>query len=224
MTRLPLGLLALALMTPTVAAQRPTIGNGVRPFVAVDTTIVAITHVRVIDGTGATPKIDQTIIIRDGRIASIESSATMQIPAGALVMDLTAKSVIPGLVMVHEHLTYPTAPGVSGNLIESFSRLYLAGGVTSIRTVANVNGLREIQHKKAIDAGVSVGPWMDATAPFIEGAPGMGLDQFYVLKDTADARRHIAYWTGIGATSLKAYMHLTRDELPRPSRKATSEA
>ena len=82
-----------------------------------------------------------------------------------------------------------------------------------MRTVANVNGLREIQHKKAIDAGASVGPWMDATAPFIEGAPGMGLDQFYVLKDAADARRHIAYWTGIGATSLKAYMHLTRDEL-----------
>jgi len=129
------------------------------------------------------------------------------------VMDLTGKSVIPGLVMVHEHLTYPTSPGVSGNLIESFSRLYLAGGVTSIRTAGNANGLREIQHKKAIDAGASVGPWMDATAPFIEGAPGMGLDQFYVLKDAAEARSHIAYWTGIGATSLKAYMHLTRDEL-----------
>jgi imidazolonepropionase-like amidohydrolase len=213
MIRLPLGLVALALMTSTVAAQRPAIGNGVRPFVAVDTTIVAITHVRVIDGTGATPRTDQTIIIRDGRIASIGSSATMQIPAGAPVMDLTAKSVIPGLVMVHEHLTYPTAPGVSGNLIESFSRLYLASGVTSMRTVANVNGLREIQHKKAIDAGTSVGPWMDATAPFIEGPPGMGLDQFYVLKDAADVRTHVAYWTGIGATSLKAYMHLTRDQL-----------
>ena len=213
MTRSPLGLLALALMTPTVAAQRPPIGNGVRPFVAVDTNAVALTHVRVIDGTGATPKAEQTIIIRDGRIASIGNSATMQLPADALVMDLSGKSVIPGLVMVHEHLTYPTGPGVSGNLIESFSRLYLAGGVTSMRTAGNVNGLREIQHKKAIDAGASVGPGMDATSPFVEGAPGMGLDQFYVLKDAAEARTHVAYWTGIGATSLKAYMHLTRDEL-----------
>jgi enamidase len=213
MTRSPLGLLALALMTPTVAAQRPAIGNGVRPFVAVDTNTVALTHVRLIDGTGATPKADQTIIVRDGRIASIGNSATTQVPAAALVIDLTGKSVIPGLVMVHEHLTYPTAPAVSGNLIESFSRLYLAGGVTSMRTAGNVSGIREIQHKKAIDAGASVGPWMDATAPFVEGAPGMGLDQFYVLKDAAEARTHVAYWTGIGATSLKAYMHLTRDEL-----------
>src|SRR5262249_15641494 len=152
-----------------------------RPFVAVDANVVALTHVRVIDGTGAAPKTDQTILIRDGRIASIEPSATMQAPADARVMDLTGKSVIPGLVMVHEHLTYPTAPGVSGNLIESFSRLYLAGGVTSMRTAGNVSGIREIQHKKAIDAGTSVGPWMDATAPFVEGAPGMGLDQFYPL-------------------------------------------
>jgi imidazolonepropionase-like amidohydrolase len=213
MARSPVALLAIALITPAIAAQRPTLGNAVRPFVAVDTNVVALTHVRVIDGTGAEPKTDQTIIIRDGRIASIGNSAVTQVPAGTLIMDLAGKSVIPGLVMVHEHLTYPTGPRISGNLIESFSRLYLAGGVTSMRTAGNANGLREIQHKKAIDAGTSVGPWMDATAPFVEGAPGMGLDQFYVLKDAADVRTHVAYWTGIGATSLKAYMHLTRDEL-----------
>ena len=201
-----------AVVTP-LAAQRPALSAATRQFVAVDTSVVALTNVRVIDGTGAAARPDQTIIIRDGRIASIGNLATLQVPAAALVMDLAGKSVIPGLVMVHEHLTYPTAPGVSGNLIESFSRLYLAGGVASMRTAGNVSGLREIQHKKAIDAGASVGPWMDATAPFVEGAPGMGLDQFYVLKDAAEARSHVAYWTGIGATSLKAYMHLTRDEL-----------
>jgi imidazolonepropionase-like amidohydrolase len=216
MPRSPIGLLAIALIAPitsTLAAQRPLLGSAVRPFVAVDTSVVALTHVRIIDGTGAAPTTDQTILIRDGRIVWLGNSAAAQVPAGTLIMDLTGKSVIPGLVMMHEHLTYPTAPGVSGNLIESFSRLYLAGGVTSMRTAGNVNGIREIQHKKAIDAGASVGPWMDATAPFVEGAPGMGLDQFYVLKDAAEARTHVAYWTGIGATSLKAYMHITRDEL-----------
>jgi imidazolonepropionase-like amidohydrolase len=213
MTRSPLALLAVGLTTATVAAQPPAIGSALRPFVTVDANVVALTHARVIDGTGAMPRADQTLLIRDGRIASVGDSATVQVPAGALTMDLTGKSVIPGLAMVHEHLTYPTAPGVSGNLIESFSRLYLAGGVTSMRTAGNVSGIREIQHKKAIDAGRSVGPWMDATAPFVEGAPGMGLDQFYVLKDADEARAHVAYWTGIGATSLKAYMHLTRDEL-----------
>ena len=213
MARSPAVWLPLALMAPTIAAQRPALGNAVRPFVAIDTNAIALTHVRVIDGTGAAPTNDQTIIIRDGRILSIGNSATMQLPAATLMMDLSGKSVIPGLVMVHEHLYYPTGPGVSGNLAESFSRLYLAGGVTSMRTAGNMNGIGEIQLKKAIDAGASVGPWIDATAPYLEGSPGLGLDQFYVLKDTADARRHIAYWTGIGATSLKAYMHLTRDEL-----------
>src|SRR4051794_12611049 len=116
-------LLAAGVIAPAAAAQRPAIATTVQPFVAVDTNVVALTHVRVIDGTGAAPKTDQTIIIRDGRIASIGNSATAPAPAGALIMDLTGKSVIPGLVMVHEHLHYPTGPGVYGNLSESFSRL-----------------------------------------------------------------------------------------------------
>ncbi|MGH7459988.1 MAG: amidohydrolase family protein, partial [Pseudomonas sp.] len=187
------GLLALALVTPTVAAQRPTLANAVRPFVAVDTSAVALTHVRVIDGTGAAPKTDQTIMIRDGRIASIGNSAATQVPAGTLIMNLTGKSVIPGLVLVHEHLHYPTGPGVYGNVTESFSRLYLAGGVTSMRTAGSVNGIADVRLKKAIDAGARAGPWLDATAPYLEGSPGLNLNQFYELRNAADARRHIEY-------------------------------
>jgi enamidase len=196
-----------------LAAQRPAIGSAVRPFVAVDTNAIALTHVRVIDGTGAAPKSDQTIIIRDGRIASIGNSAVMQVPAGTTIMDLTGKSVIPGLVMVHEHLHYPTGPGVSGNVSESFSRLYLAGGVTSMRTAGNMIGFAEINLKKSIDAGTRAGPWIDVTAPYLEAPPGLGLTQIYEVKDAADVRRQIVYWADLGATSLKAYMHLTRDEL-----------
>jgi enamidase len=212
MARSPVRLLALAVITPALAAQRPTIGSAVRPFVAVDTNAIALTHARIIDGTGGTPKTDQTIIIRDGRIASIGNSATTQVPAGTMIMDLAGKSVMPGLVMVHEHLHYPTGPGVYGNLTESFSRLYLAGGVTSMRTAGSVNGVAELKLKTSIDAGQSAGPWIDATAPYIEG-PGLNLNQFYEIKDAADARRHVAYWAGLGATSLKAFMHITRDEL-----------
>jgi enamidase len=128
------------------------------------------------------------------------------------VLDLTGKSVIPGLVMVHEHLYYPTGPGVYGNLAESFTRLYLAGGVTSMRTGGNMNGYGELAIKKSIDRGERAGPWIDATAPYLEG-PGLGLGQVHELTDAADARRMIAFWQDAGATSLKAYMHITRDEL-----------
>jgi enamidase len=76
-----------------------------------------------------------------------------------------------------------------------------------------MNGIGEIQLKQSIDAGDLAGPWIDATAPYLEGRPGLGLGQVYEVRDAADARRQIAYWVGLGATSLKAYMHLTRAEL-----------
>ena len=60
---------------------------------------------------------------------------------------------MPGLVMLHEHLYYPTGPGVYGQLGESFTRLYLAGGVTTMRTGGNVNGFMDINMKRAIERG-----------------------------------------------------------------------
>jgi imidazolonepropionase-like amidohydrolase len=187
-------------------------GNPLRPYVAVDTALLALTHVRVIDGTGAPARDDQTVIIRNGQIAAVGPAASANVPAGAEIMNLTGKSVIPGLVMVHEHLFYPTGPGVYANVTESFTRLYLAGGVTSMRTGGNMNGYGELAIKKAIDRGEKPGPWIDATAPYLEG-PGLGLGQVHELADAADARRLIDFWNDAGATSLKAYMHITRDEL-----------
>jgi imidazolonepropionase-like amidohydrolase len=120
--------------------------------------------------------------------------------------------VMPGLVMVHEHLFYPTGPGTYGNLAESFTRLYLAGGVTSMRTGGNMNGFGEIGIKRDIDAGKKPGPWIDATAPYLEGV-GLGLGQVHELTGPEDARRMVNFWADAGATSFKAYMHITRAEL-----------
>src|SRR5213596_1195245 len=200
------------LATPELRAQRPTLSTAVRAFVAVDTPIVALTHARVIDGTGAPARVDQTVIIRDGRIAAVGNSRSVAIPIGAQVIDLTEKTVIPGLVMVHEHLFYPTASGIYANLEESFTRLYLAGGVTSMRTGGNLNGYGDIGIKHDIDAGKKPGPWIDATAPYLEGV-GLGLDQVHELTGPDDARRMVNFWADAGATSFKAYMHITRAEL-----------
>lgn len=214
MSRVPTSLLAalmLSLGASLLSAQRPTLSNAVRQYVTVDTSVLALTHVRVIDGTGAPPREDQTILIRDGAIASM-GAASMSVPAGTRVLDLTGRSVIPGLVMVHEHLYYPTGGGTYANLSESFTRLYLAGGVTSLRTGGNTNGYGELSIKRAIDAGQKPGPWIDATAPYLQG-PGLGIGQMYELKDAADARRMVNFWADAGATSFKAYMNITRDEL-----------
>ncbi len=153
------------LASPELHAQRPTLSAGVRAYVVIDSPIVALTHVRVIDGTGAPARADQTLVIRDGRIVALGASGSTTVPAGAQVIDLSGKSVIPGLVMVHEHLFYPTGPGVYGNVAESFTRLYLAGGVTSMRTGGNMAGFDDIGLKRAIDAGNKPGTWIDANEP-----------------------------------------------------------
>jgi len=194
-----------------VAAQRPTLSNPVKNFVKVDAPVVALTNVRVIDGTGAPARERQTIVIRDANIAEIGDAARVKAPDGATVIDLTGKSVIPGLVMVHEHTYYPTGPNVYGQLGVSFVRLYLAGGVTTMRTAGNTNGLMDINLKQQIDAGQQAGPAMDATAPYLNG-PNNQL-QMHALNDADDARRQVAYWADMGATSFKAYMQITRAEL-----------
>ena len=207
---LVLMLAALTVRTP-VAQHRVPLANAVRAYVSVDAPLIALTHVRVIDGTGAAPREDQTLIMLDGNIAAIGDFASTPIPQGATTIDLTGKSVIPGLVMVHEHLYYPNGPGVYGQLGESFSRLYLAGGVTTMRTGGNVNGFMDLNMMRLVESGQKPGPAIDATAPYLNG-PNTFI-QMRTLKGPEDARRQVQYWTDEGATSLKTYMQITRGEL-----------
>jgi enamidase len=208
MKKLFLVLLALV-ASAVLAAQQPQ--NPLRVYIKNAEPVIALTNARVIDGTGAAARENQTIVIRNGDIADLGDSATIKAPAGALTIDLAGKSVIPGLVMVHEHLYYPTGGNVYAQLGASFVRLYLAGGVTTMRTGGNVNGVMDIKIKQEIDAGRVAGPAIDATAPYLNGANAFL--QMYALKDADDARRQVAYWTDMGATSLKAYMNITRAEL-----------
>jgi enamidase len=189
--------------------QQP--ANPLAPYIKVQAPVVALVHVRIIDGTGAPPREDQTVVIRDGDIAAIGDSARTPPPAGATVVDLTGRSVIPGLVMMHEHLYYTTGPGVYGQLGVSFSRLYLAGGVTTMRTAGNVNGIMDINIARRIAAGEMPGPYIDATAPYVNG-PNTFL-QMHTVESANQARAHVQYWQEQGSTSLKAYMQISRASL-----------
>jgi len=212
MTRLLAGCgVAVVVASAVLSAQRPTIGNAIRRFVTVDAPVVALTHARVIDGTGAPARLDQTLILTDGRITALGPSASTPAPEGATVVDLTGKTVMPGMVMVHEHLYYPTGPGVYGQLGESFVQLYLAGGVTSMRTGGNVHGVMDINMKRLIENGSKAGPWIDATAPYLNGPNSF--QQMRTLQGPDDARKQVNYWADEGATSFKAYMAITRAEL-----------
>ena len=207
-----LRLAALALLSSSaVAAQRPALSGAVRQYVRVDTSVVALTNARVIDGTGSPAREGQTVVIREGMIAAVGPSATTAVPDGALRMDLGGRTVIPGLVMVHEHLYYPAGGGTYGNYTESFVRLYLAGGVTSMRTGGNMNGYSELNVAKAIARGDKAGPWIDATAPYLNGPNSFA--QMQALRTPDEARAFVNFWADQGATSFKAYMQIRRDVL-----------
>ncbi len=196
--------------TSVGGAQRVTVTNAMRPYVKVDSAVVALIHARVVDGTGAPAHTMQTVIIRDGNIAAVGNDQSVTIPAGALTIDLIGKTVIPGIVGMHEHLLYPVGP-VRSYTGESFVRLYLAGGVTSARTAGTNTGFADIRIAQDIAAGRKVGPWIDATAPYLDGA-GPQVEA-HVLTDPADAERMVNYWADAGATSIKVYTTITKAEL-----------
>ena len=187
----------------------------VRAFVREDAAVIALTHLRVIDGTGAAPRTGQTLVLSGGKIAAIGDDAGVKIPDGAKILDLTGRTVIPGLVGMHDHMYY-IAPGSPPALYPehagSFPKLYLAGGVTTIRTTGSVEPYTDLELKRAIDEGRIVGPRMHVTGPYLEGQ-GAYTPQMHQLKDAEDARRTVEYWIAEGVDNFKAYMHITPDEL-----------
>jgi len=183
-------------------------------FIRTEAPLIALTHVRVIDGTGAAAKEDQTLVISNGKIDSIEPSASAKIPANAQTIDLTGYTVLPGLVGMHNHMFFPMggSPPMYSNMGSSFPRLYLANGVTTIRTTGSVAPYTDLEIKKLIDAGRTIGPKMHITGPYLEGQ-GSFTPVMHTLTGANDARQMVNYWADQGATSFKAYMNITRDEL-----------
>jgi imidazolonepropionase-like amidohydrolase len=210
-------LLAGIVLTSPSRAATPTLSPQVQAYVAHAQPLLAITHVRVIDGHGTRARENQTVLLRDGRIAAV--GRHVDVPEGATVIDGNGQTLIPGLVGMHDHMFYP-APRVNPEAKDpmypeqasSFPKLYLAGGVTTIRTTGSTEPYTDVDLKKAIDAGLLPGPKMHTTGPYLEGK-GSFTPQMHELADADDARNTVNYWIDEGATSFKAYMHITRAEL-----------
>jgi len=203
---------AISLGAAGIAAQQP----GTAPnFIRENAPIIVLTHVEVIDGTGAAPQSDQSIIIDDGKISAVGATASVAVPSGAKVIDAAGKTVIPGLVGMHEHLFYPSTGDGPLTAVEqffSFPPLYLASGVTTARTTGSMDPYGDLAVKARVDRGKMLGPNFYLSTPYLQGAPSL-IPQMYELKDAEDARAFVRYWHSVGFTSVKAYVDVTPDEL-----------
>jgi imidazolonepropionase-like amidohydrolase len=179
-------------------------GYGVRAFIQVNSPVVALTHVRVIDGSGAAPLENSTILISGGRIQAIGDSRVISVPAEAQVLDLTGRTVFPGLVGMHDHMFYPAVGNTSDytEMAYSFPRLYLAGGVTTIRTAGAIDPSVDLRLKSQIDRGWLAGPKMHVTGPYLDS-----------LASPEAASKLVDEWADKGVTSVKVYMRITRAQL-----------
>ena len=197
-------------------------GAAVVPFVTVPAGKVALVHVRVIDGTGAPAVADRTLLIDGVKIVAVQAGGDA-VPAGYRTIDLSGRTVLPGIVGMHDHQYYIARPNLQPNgrgddpvmvpqMTFSSPRLYLAMGVTTLRTTGSVEPYTDLNMKRAIDTGALPGPHMDVTGPYLEGA-GSPFIQMHALADAAEARRTVEFWADQGATSFKAYMNITRAEL-----------
>ena len=200
---LAIGTLSLA---PTACS-----GSGVDRFVLTKAPVVALTHIRVIDGTGRPGSDDQTLVIQDGRIGAVGQSGTVAVPSGAQVVDLSGRTVIPGLVGMHEHLFYQIARPSMGEMVvaaqAAFSKLYLAAGVTTIRTAGTVDFPGDLRIKGLVDAGKEPGPKIHVTGPYLY-AVGAEPIPAEIARQVAEAAnqgtyapalmRFVSIWSGLG--------------------------
>jgi imidazolonepropionase-like amidohydrolase len=211
-----------AIAAPVLAPAPAELGPDVQPYIHVAAGQIAIQHLRIIDGTGAAPVDDATLLIDRAKIGAILPPGSA-VPEGYRVIDGTGETAMPGLVGMHNHLYYLQRPNLDAEghfeqpiiipqMTFSAPRLYLANGVTTMRTTGSVEPYTDLSLKREIDAGHLVGPHLDVTGPYLEG-PGAFFIQNHQITSPEDARKEVAFWADQGVNSFKAYMHLTRAEL-----------
>jgi imidazolonepropionase-like amidohydrolase len=161
---------------------------------------LAITHVTVIDATGAPARPDMTVVIADGRIAALGKTADVRPAKEARVLDATGKFLIPGLWDMHGHLTYTT---------ENALALLVEHGVTGVRDMGG--DLDRIDRwRQEIASGTRLGPHIVRAGPFVDG-PKPGLKDRLTVTNAAEARRAVASLKRRGVDFIKVHTGLSRE-------------
>ncbi len=210
----PLSLLILLAVFSLKTAAQDTISAEVRKFVSYERGSYLLQNLSLVDGNGDAHRSDMDIWIQGEIIQKI--GVNLPVPHGATAIDMTGKSAIPGLVMLHEHLFYPKATpepyyGVD-QMSYSFPLLYLAGGVTTMRTAGSIMPQADVNIKKWINQGKIPGPKIDVTSPHMD-REGLPIVEFFTFDSAEEAKKQVDFYADLGATSIKVYNFITREDL-----------
>ncbi len=216
MTKIFFSFISVCFLTATAFSQS-TFSTETKKYIEYYDSITVFKNALLIDGKGNTAKPHQTVIISQGKISWVGDDVKVNIPKGAKTIDLNGKALMPGLVMLHEHMyisahSMETRQANARQLPVTFPRLYLAAGATTIRTAGNIEPYSDISIKRDIDAGKYPGPSIEATAPYLEGN-GSIFPQMNELKKPEDAIAFVNYWSDQGFTSFKGYMAIDKPTL-----------
>jgi imidazolonepropionase-like amidohydrolase len=144
--------------------------------------------------------LDQTVIVREGRIAALGRASIVDVPRNALRIDARGRYLVPGLVDSHVHLEYFDDP--------SILRVFLANGVTTVR---NTDGRPFIlDWRSRVASGDLVGPTIYTAGPILDGDPPI-LDDNTIVRTTADGRSAVATQDAAGYDFIKVYTNISRE-------------
>lgn len=165
---------------------------------------LAIEHVTIIDGTGAPPKPDMTVVVVGNRIGSIGRSNALRMPVGAQVLDGAGKFLIPGLRDMHVHLGgYDSGKKAFGRLLES--------GIVGVRDMASP--VEEILRLRSETRnGKFLGPGMVVAGPILQRPLPFAVPPLVrKIADEAEARRTVDNLKAQGVDFVKVGDTLSRE-------------
>lgn len=183
------------------------VSDSLRPYVEYQEDLMVFTNAIVVDGTGKSIKQNQTIIIENGTFKAIGNDNEIAIPENATTINLKGKTIIPGIIGMHNHLHIPSFPDVG----DIAAKLYLASGVTTIQTCGAASTDKEIELSEAIDKGRRLGSDIIPSAPFITGQGGN--PNMIIPRNTEHLRDTMQHWLNQGVKWFKVYRNTTPDDL-----------
>jgi len=168
--------------------------------------ILAVTHVTVIDATGAPARPDMTVLINDRKIAVVGGFSSTSIPRNAQIIDASGKFLTPGLVDSHVHLT---AAGEPSGSREFFLPLLLANGITTVR---DMGGYLEslVPLRRDIRQGKRLGPEIFFAGPYLDGSPP-SFQPSLVVTNAVEAAEDVHTLVQQGVDFIKVQSILSRD-------------